>query len=127
MQFTAYGHPNITATHKTTFEFTKESFVTKTGDCIVGINADFSLLELKKLLGNKKIKIKIKVDDKTEEAIAQPNKAFSSNHELVVRKTSFVSKRTLATNANKAAVDFNNIREKLKNPNQKIIIDIEPL
>ncbi|OGM01962.1 hypothetical protein A3K72_00150, partial [Candidatus Woesearchaeota archaeon RBG_13_36_6] len=116
MQFTAHGHPNIRASHKTTFEFTKDRFLTKTGDCIVGVNADFSLSELKKLLKNKRIKITIKVDKKIEEIIAQPNKGFDSEHEIVIRKTNFVSKRTLAINANKAAIDFDKIREKLKNP-----------
>ena len=127
MRLTAHGHPNIKASHKTTFEFTKDCFVTKTGDCIVGINADFSLSELKMLLNNKKIKITIKVDNQTEEIIAQPNKSFNSEHEIVVRKTNFVSKRTLAINSNKAAIDFDSIREKLKNPEQKIIVKIEPI
>ncbi len=127
MQFTAHGHPNIRASHKTTFEFTKDRFVTKTGDCIVGVNADFSLSELKRLLKNKRIKITIKVDKKIEEIIAQPNKGFDSEHEIVIRKTNFVSKRTLATNSDKAAIDFDSIKEKLKNPKQKIIVEIKPI
>lgn len=127
MQFTAFGHPNIKASHKTTFEFTKDKEVTKTGDCIVGVNADFSLSELKKLLDNKKIKITIRVDDKIEEITAQPNKGFNSKHEIVVRKTSFVSERTLAINADKAATNFKNISPKLENPKQKIVVEINPL
>jgi len=127
MHFTAQGHPNITSTHKTTFEFTKDKEVTKTGDCIIGVSADFSLEELKEILNNKRIKITIMVNDKFEEIIAEPNKGFNSGHEIVVRKTSFVSKRTLAINANKAAIDFDSIREKLKNPKQKIIVEIKPI
>lgn len=123
MKFTAYGHPNISSTHKNTFEFTKDNEVTKTGDCIVGVNADFSLLELKKLLNNKSIRITIYVDDQKEDIIATPNKSFNSEYEIVVRKTDFVSERTLAINANKAAVDFN-IKEKLKKPDQKVVVEI---
>jgi hypothetical protein len=36
----AVGHPNVLATHEKTIEITKEDFLTPTGDCIIGINAD---------------------------------------------------------------------------------------
>ena len=47
--FTCYGHENIKAKHKTTLEFTKDTEMGLKGDCIVGVNADFSLDKLKKL------------------------------------------------------------------------------
>jgi uncharacterized protein len=34
------GHPNITGTHKSTFEITKEPEVTKKGTCIIGVSSD---------------------------------------------------------------------------------------
>ena len=43
MKFSILGHENILATHKNTLEFTKDDFVTKTGDCIVGISSDFNI------------------------------------------------------------------------------------
>ena len=36
----AWGHPNISARNRTTFEFTKENHLTPRGDCIVGIRAN---------------------------------------------------------------------------------------
>ena len=126
MKFTSHGHPNITSSHRNTFEFIKDKEVTKTGDCIVGVKADFSLSELKKLLNNKRIKITIKVNNNVEEIVAEPNKAFNSEHEIVIRKTDFISDRTLAINADKAAADLNSIKQKLKNPEQKIIVEINP-
>jgi len=39
--FYCFGHENIQATHKNTIEFTKEDSLTKNGDCIVGVKADF--------------------------------------------------------------------------------------
>ena len=123
MKFIAYGHPNIMSTHKNTFEFTKDKEVTKSGDCIVGVNADFSMQELKKILSKKSIKIQIMVGDTKETITAIPNPDFNSNHEIVVRKTGFISKRTLAINADKAANDFI-IKDKLKNPAQKIIVEM---
>ena len=41
--FTAYGHKNILATHKTTIEFTKDKELSLKGNCIVGVRADFDL------------------------------------------------------------------------------------
>lgn len=35
-----YGHENIRAEHKSTFEITKDKELTKAGTCIIGINAD---------------------------------------------------------------------------------------
>ncbi|MEM2907042.1 MAG: DUF371 domain-containing protein, partial [Candidatus Odinarchaeota archaeon] len=42
-RLTARGHPNITATHKTTFEFTKEESITIKATCIVGVKASKGL------------------------------------------------------------------------------------
>ena len=57
MKFTAYGHPYITATHKNTFEFTREKHLTLKGDCIIGVNVDYTLAELQKLSGKIKTSI----------------------------------------------------------------------
>ena len=113
-KFNACGHPNILATHKTTLEFTKDKEVSLKGDCIVGVNADFELSELKqfiKKLKNNKITITIKTikkNNKIEETItAEVNKNFNDNHEFVIRKTDFVSERTFAIKSNKAAFELN--------------------
>ena len=113
-KFNACGHPNILATHKTTLEFTKDKEVSLKGDCIVGVNADFDLSEIKKFikkLKNNKITITIKTikkDNKIEETItAEVNKNFNDNHEFVIRKTDFVSERTFAIKSNKAAFELN--------------------
>src|SRR3989344_5412921 len=101
--FNAYGHPNVLATHKTTLEFTKDSELTLNGDCIVGVKADFELSELKKFMKNsntKKITITISINSKIKEKInATVNPHFNRNHELVIRKTDFVSERTFAIRA----------------------------
>ena len=62
--FFSFGHPNITAKHKTTLEFTKDKELSLRGDCIIGVNSTFELKEIKKMIkSGKKIKILIKVDD----------------------------------------------------------------
>lgn len=124
MNFRAYGHPDILATHKTTLEFTKDKEVTREGNCIVGVNSDFSLNELKKITNNsKKIKIIIKVDCLEEQINCEVNKNFNDDKEIVVRKGDFVSERTFGVKADKAAGDLDRkLVERLKNPEQKILV-----
>ena len=112
-KFTAYGHPNILATHKTTLEFTKDKELSLKGDCIVGVNADFDLGKIKEFIKNtknNKISITIETISKTtkikETILAEINPSFNSDKELVIRKTDFVSERTFAVNSNKAAFEL---------------------
>jgi len=102
MEFTAYGHENISATHKTTIMFTKDDHVTVQGDCIVGIKADFEVP--KENLG--KIRITISVDDISEEIIADYCSIFSDEQDMVIRKSDYRDERTFAINADKAAADL---------------------
>lgn len=36
----ARGHPNITGTHRSTFEVTRDTTITKAADCIIAVGAD---------------------------------------------------------------------------------------
>ena len=119
------GHKNILGTHKNTLEFTKESNLSLNGDCIIGVDADFDLTDVKRIFGYSKIKIIITVDDLVEEVICEVNKDFNDKHEIVIRKTNFVSERTLGINADKAAIDLNReLIKKLKNPNKRGRVEI---
>ncbi len=106
-EFSAKGHPNITAAHKTTLEFTKDTELTKKGDCIIGVDSDFELSQLKNFFGSEKVKVTIFAAGIKEELTASPNRSFCSNHELVIRKTGFCSSRTFAINSNKASRELN--------------------
>ncbi len=59
--FICYGHKNITAKHKTTLEFTKERDLSLKGDCIVGVKADFDLLQLRKFIKSLKNNNKVTI------------------------------------------------------------------
>jgi len=122
--FTAFGHENITANHKRTLEFTKDSELRVEGDCILGVKADFNLFKLKKIIGaNKKIKMVITADDVSDEVVFDPNKDFNDSHEIVIRKSEFNSRRTLGFRADKACIDLNpELIEKLKNAEQRVDI-----
>ena len=39
-QFTAYGHPHVTATHRTTFEITAEKHLSPAGTCIIAVRSE---------------------------------------------------------------------------------------
>lgn len=112
-KITAYGHVNVHALHKTTFEITGEHHLTHRGDCIVAVSADRGLGDLSnefksELLAGKKLRITFECDGVTEvvHAFGHPKLTFENPYELVVRKSDFVCNRTLAVRADKAAVDF---------------------
>ena len=128
-----YGHENMQATHKTTLEFTKDSHLTKKGDCIVTVAADKALADLntefKEILRkpNTKVTITIEADGVIEQVNAKGSPQLSLTHptDMVVRKSGYVCSRTLAVHADKAACDLSRaLVEKLKNPEQKVKITL---
>jgi len=131
VEFFAYGHENILSTHKTTFEITKETELSKRGNCIVAVASSKGAIDLpsdfkeaaKKQ--NSKITIIIEADDLKETATGKgsPQLQFTHPTDLVIRKSKFVCNRTLAIEADKASIDFSReLVEKLQDPNQKIKI-----
>ncbi|AHF80078.1 DUF371 domain-containing protein [Thermococcus paralvinellae] len=127
-----YGHENVKATHKSTLEITKEDFLTPRGDCIICIKANKSLKELNEefkraLKSGKKVRIRVIVDNFVDEIIASGDErlTFENDISMVIRKSTYVDGRTLAIKANKAAKDIDRrIIEKLKDPNQKAVIEL---
>jgi hypothetical protein len=109
----AKGHKLIKATHKSTLEITKDNYLTERGDCIIGINSNYSVKDLPEdlkdhLLNEGKIKIIIKVDDLIDSIIAygSRNLLLTNDRSIVVRKSNYIDDRTLAINSNKSAVDI---------------------
>ena len=134
--FNCYGHENITSRHKTTLEFTKDEDLSLKGDCIIGIKADFELDKIKefvKKLNNKKITITIetinnnsKNNTTVEKINAEINPNFSSDKDIVVRKSDFVDGRTFAVNADKAAFELNkDLIDFLREKRNKIEVIVE--
>jgi hypothetical protein len=129
-----FGHENIQATHKTTLEFTKDTHLSKKGDCIVTVAADKTLADLsaefKENLRkpNAKLSITIEVDELIENVNAHGSPQLILTHptDMVIRKSDYVCSRTLAIHADKAAEDLpRDFVEKLKNPKQKVKITLE--
>ena len=120
--FTAWGHENITAKHKRTLEFTRDSAVGIEGDCILGVSSNFSIYDLKELIKEgTKLKMVIKVEDIYDEVVFEANPGFNDEKEIVIRMGDFSSERTLGVKADKACADLKKeLVEKLRNPDQKI-------
>jgi uncharacterized protein len=127
----AKGHHNILATHKTTLQITKDDQISKRADCVVAVSADKSLSDLvsdvKTALSTNaaKICLTIQAGHMTEviTGFGSANLTLSDTNDMVVRKSTFISGRTLMMGANKAARDLDRkFVEKLKKPENIIII-----
>lgn len=100
--FSIKGHKNLLGTHKTTLEFTKDNDLTKNGDCIIGVSADYNPAEIKKLTEFEFVDITIETNT-SDKVTARINKQFSDDHEIVIRLGTHNSERTLGIEATKAA------------------------
>jgi hypothetical protein len=133
VEFYAWGHKNILSTHQTTFEVTKETELSKRGDCIVAVASTVGAVDLpdefKKAARkeNSKITITIEADNQKETATGKGSTQLQFTHptDLVVRKSSFTCGRTLAIRSDKVSIDFSReLVEKLQNPNQKVKVTL---
>ncbi|MCJ7634033.1 DUF371 domain-containing protein [Candidatus Bathyarchaeota archaeon] len=129
----AWGHPNVTAKNKTTFEITKETHLTKRGDCIIAIQSSKGAQDLreefKKLVKREdaKITVKIEVGEYMEVAIGKGNPHLTLSHatDLVIRKSNYFCNRTLMVGSDKAARDFSlSLIRAVQNPSQKVLITL---
>lgn len=108
-----FGHPLIKATHRTTFEITKEEKLSLRGDCIIGVRANKSCKDLndqlKRLItSDVPVKITIHVGKYVFEANAMghPSLMLTDEKDIVIRKSNYICPRTLAMKSDKAAIDI---------------------
>jgi hypothetical protein len=111
---TAYGHPQIRATHPTTLEITKEKDVTPRGDCIIATRASKGAVDLspsfKQLAAqpSTQITMTLTVNGCTLHVIGRGDLGLTFTHptDLVARKSKYTCSRTLMVEADKAAADL---------------------
>ncbi len=112
MEFTARGHRNVRATHRTTLEFVKEKWLTPRGECILGVNADFQKVSTASCC------VTIVLDCAGHRDIIHG--VFNPSWEaeaLIIRKSGFADRNTFAILSDKAACDISrNIVSHMKNP-----------
>ncbi len=109
----AYGHPNITARHRTTLQLTKDEEITLRADCVVGVRANKSVRDLSQELkshliegGSVEITISAGGMEFRLEAMGDPRLRLTHAKDVVVRRSDFVDDRTLVIRSSAAARDL---------------------
>jgi uncharacterized protein len=129
----AFGHENIQAIHPTTLMLTKERHLSNTGDCIIGVASDKAVADLSQKFKealkkpNAKLTMIIEADGLTEQINAYGSPKLSLTHltDMVIRKSDYISDRTLAIHADKSSNDLSRaLLRKLKDPGQRISITL---
>ncbi len=129
----AWGHTNILCTHRTTIEITKETNLTKMGDCVIGVKASkacFDLIpDLKNHIKNgNKLKVKLKVDEAEDYFYGFGNKNLKmlDKTDMVFRKSVFICDRTVLIGCSKSSKELSRkLIAKLKHPKIKLSITFE--
>ena len=135
MNFTFYacGHPAVLSTHPTTLELTKEAALTKNGNCIVAVGSSAGLRDLPQAMKNAlssescTARLTLMIGDHrfSTEGHGAQGLTFSHPTDMVVRKSGFVSDRTLMVHADRAAADLpRSLVELLQDPGRKILVEL---
>jgi hypothetical protein len=128
------GHPMVRALHPTTIEVTTEEHLSERGDCIIGVAASSGCADLsrevKEALQNddSRVTIRILAGRESFEVRARGDSRLLLSHprDIVVRRSTFINERTVAVNAEFAALDIpRSIVETLKDGNATGVIEIE--
>ena len=132
-RFYARGHPAVLSTHPTTLELTKEDALSKNGDCIVAVGSSVGLRDLPEPMKNAlssetcRARLTLKVDLHRFAIEGHGARGLMLSHptDIVVRKSGFVSDRTLMVHANRAAVDLpRSLVELLQDPGRKVLVEV---
>jgi len=124
----------VRSLHPTTIEITTEEHLTEKGDCIIGVRAAKGCSQLSETLKTAlrseqaRVTIRLLVDNESFELTAEGDKGLelSHPHDIVIRRSRFVSGRTLAVGASAAARDIpRSIVTKLKNAESAGTLEIE--
>jgi hypothetical protein len=123
-EFHCCGHENIRAKHHKTIEFTKDTDLTLRGDCIIGLGADYDLATVKRLEGQ--VRITVEVGGLQDRFRAIINPGFDDDREMVFRRSTFRSKRTLGIRLNKGAISLNrDIVQLMRDPTARMKVTLE--
>ncbi len=115
------GHKNVTASHPTTIEFTRDSHISPRADCILLVSCDKALIDFPR-----KAKMLAKEPDTLIEVVVtaggvseritgrgHPSLTYSHARDIVIRRSTYACPRTLMVMADKAAKDVNRLLVKV--------------
>jgi hypothetical protein len=133
-EITFQGHKNILSLHSNTIEITRDSNLTKKGDCIVGVSANKACDDLDTSLKQKLrtsdtvVKILIIVEPYVFSVAGFGNNNLEITHknDIVLRKSNYADSRTLIVSCDKSAIDIpRNLINALTNSEAKGILRIK--
>jgi uncharacterized protein len=131
--FYAQGHPSVLSTHPTTLELTKEAHLSKNGDCVVAVGSSAGLRDLPELMKNAlssetcRARLTMKLDSYrfVIEGRGAYGLTFSHPTDIVIRKSGFVSDRTLMVHSDRAAADLpRSLVELLRDPGRTLQVEL---
>jgi hypothetical protein len=107
----ARGHRNVTATHRSTFEVTRDRDISLNGDCIIAVCADrwpamlSDEFRMAATRDDAKITAEIRCAGhcETVQGWGSPKMTFMDDRSMVFRVSDYVCGRTVMINADKAA------------------------
>jgi len=114
-RFKARGHRLVAATHVTTLMLTKDDYLTERGDCIVAIGSEKGAADLspefREAARNPSavVTVTISCNGVSDVVRGRGSERLTVQHpsDLVLRKSSFVCSRTVATRIDKPAAALN--------------------
>jgi uncharacterized protein len=124
----------VTSLHSTTIEVTTEERLTEKGDCIIGVGASKGCAQLderlKAALRNDRATVLFSLHVGSEkfefQGFGNAGLSLLHPHDMVIRKSSFLSDRTLAVGTNAAAKDIpRKIVASLRDPHATGVLKIE--
>jgi uncharacterized protein len=128
------GHPMVRSLHPTTIEVTTDEHLTVNGDCILGVAADKGCAGLSEAVrealkvDGAPVTIKLVAGSLSFSVRASGDARLELTHpaDMVLRKSDFISDRTLAVRADAAAKDLpRNLVDALKDPRTVGYLEIE--
>lgn len=129
----ARGHPNVLGTHRMTWEITRDVELSRRGDCVIAVGATKGpremSLDFKKACMRQGSRITLNLEvagmSETVRGEGSPELNFTHQTEMVGRKSSYPSDRTIMIRADKAAFDLDRrLIEALKSPKAKLTVHI---
>ncbi|MEM2904647.1 MAG: DUF371 domain-containing protein [Candidatus Bathyarchaeia archaeon] len=132
----ARGHPSVVASHRTTFELTRESHLTTRGDCVLAVAADKGPRDLdrriREALQNDEARViaVLRAGGETFTARGRGSQGLSLTHpkEMVFRKSRFISDRTVMVASDRAACDVpRDMVAALRNPDTRVELTLSVL
>ena len=108
------GHPLVRALHPSTMELTKERELTQRGDCVIGVCADKAACDLSSAvkealrIAGASVTFTMSAGGERFVFTARGSRGLllDDRRDVVIRKSEFISARTLAIHADAAARDI---------------------